>query len=500
MGKRLLLALTLASLYVAMTVSSPSVILSQGATITVSNSVSGVTSKYIGATEGGYFNVSDLTDCGINTYRVWIGMSDVEYCDDNDPRGYNWGCDQAGNTHFGLPISNTIKADPNIINWGDWDVHINDPDYRWRTANNPDTVYGDMVSRLSQNGILPVLCLRNRDQSDWPNWAPEPSFGEDDVNEWWQYCFAVAYWFNVRNTYGVTHFEIHNEPDLSSQGWHGNQAQYVELVQIAYDAVKTANDLAGIDTVIMAPVESQMPFPRTYDYFADVFDGADTEIHVADFHWYHMDGTYPLSDLETAIDDLTNQITDHNPDGVIEPLWVSEYGNFSSPCAYDTIGEALITARQLLHFSRKEVQGVTIFPFYDWGGTCGLVAASGSKTETYYAYRLMLRALVGGNDRLDFTASGVEDDQVMVTRDRDYIYIVVLDGGGTVSVDVSALGVDSGTATIREYSSSYKDEITGTSSISSGQFLFTAPSNGVALARIPFTITYLPLVAQDYQN
>ena len=133
MGKRLLLALTLASLYVAMTVSSPSVILSQGATITVSNSVSGVTLKYIGATEGGYFNVSDLTDCGINTYRVWIGMSDVEYCDDNDPRGYNWGCDQAGNTHFGLPITNTIKADPNIINWGDWDVHINDPDYRWRT-------------------------------------------------------------------------------------------------------------------------------------------------------------------------------------------------------------------------------------------------------------------------------------------------------------------------------------------------------------------------------
>ena len=68
-----------------------------GITVTVHDTVVGTTTAYIGATEGGSFDVNDLVDCGIGTYRIWIGMSDVEYCDDDDPRGYTWGCDQAGN-------------------------------------------------------------------------------------------------------------------------------------------------------------------------------------------------------------------------------------------------------------------------------------------------------------------------------------------------------------------------------------------------------------------
>ena len=499
MHRQSLLAVTATSIILTMIVPTPPASLSQETTITVSKSVIGVTPLYIGATEGGYFSVSDLTDSGINTYRIWIGMSDVEYCDDDDPGGYIWECDRAGNPQYGAPTVAEIKDNPNIINWENWDLHINDPSYRWRTGSNPDTAYGEMVSRLTQNGILPILGLRNRDEYDLPNWAPDPAFDEDDVNEWWQYCFSVAYWFNVRNTYGITHFQVHNEPDLSTQGWHGTQAEYVELVQIAYDALKTANDLAGIDTVIMSPVESQMPFPRTYTYFADVLDAADSEIQIADFHWYHMNGTYPLSDLEAAIDDVSGQIATHNPDGVMEPLWVSEYGNFSSPCEYDTIGEALLTARQLLIFSRKEVEGVNIFPFYDWGTVCGLVRADGAKTETYYAYRLMTRALVGGKERLGFTTSGVADE-VMVAKDAEHIYVAVLNGGGTVSVDLSDLRLGSATATIWEYSSTHKDEIVATTAISGGQFSFSAPSNGIALARIPFVVTYFPLVTKARGN
>jgi hypothetical protein len=462
--------------------------LAESATITVSDTVLGYTTKYIGATEGGSFDIDDLTDCGISTYRIWIGMSDVEYCDDDDPRGYIWECDQGGNTNYGSPAIATIKANPNVIDWNAWDVHINDPDYRWRTSKNPDTAFGTMVGALSANGIIPVLTLRNRDEDDWPAWAPDPPTTTADLNEWWQYCFAVAYWFNVRNSYGVTHFEVHNEPDLSSQGWSGTKAQYAQLlVPYAYDAVKTANDLAGIDTFIMASVESQMPFPRTYDYFDDVFYDADSCIEIADFHWYHMNGTYPLSDLEAAIDDVRGQITAHNPDGVIEPLWVSEYGNFSSN-AYDNLREAIRTAQQLMIFSDKEVQGVHIFTFYDWGGSPGLVKASGTPTETYYSYRLMIRGLIGGKERLDHTASGFSGTtRTMVTRDAEYVYIIVLrdDVGetGTVSVDLTALGSGSGTVTVWEYSTANKDVVVQTPTMTNGQFTFTAPADGISLAR-----------------
>ncbi len=489
------LQFTLTSLVLALTLCSPSLTFSQDVSIEVNKTVVGQTTQYVGATEGGYFNVDDLTDCGINTYRIWVGMSDVEYCDDDDPRGYVWECDRAGNAQYGLPISDTIKADPDVIDWENWDLHINDPGYRWRTGQNPDTAYGDMVGELVAKDILPVLCLRNRDEFDWPGWAPDPPFDDAALSEWWQYCFAVAYWFNVRNGYGVTHFEIHNEPDLSSQGWHGSQAEYADLVRVARDAITTANDMAAVDTVILAPVESQCPFPRTYTYFSDFFETADSLIDIADFHWYHMNGTYPLSDLQVAIEGIAAEIVAHNPDGLVEPLWVSEYGNFSSPCTYDTLAEAMRTARQLLVFSREGIRGVNIFPFYDWGTTCGLVTSDGDKTETYYAYRLLIRALAGGKDRLEFQSEGASDE-VMVTRDLQHIYVIVVDGDGTVSVDLSAWGVPDSMAIIREYSAAHKDEITGTAAISGGQFSFTAPATGVVVAEIPFTVTYFPLIAQ----
>jgi hypothetical protein len=495
MAKRFCYVLALAGLLATVTMSSPAPALSQDVSVTVSQTVLGQTTQYIGATEGGYFDVDDLLDCGINTYRIWIGMSDVEYCDDDDPRGYVWECDRAGNTQYGLPISDTIKAHPEVIDWEDWDLHIDDPSYRWRTGQNEDTAYGDMIGELVAQDVLPVLCLRNRDESDWPAWAPDPPLDDDALNEWWQYCFAVAYWFNVRNDYGVTHFEIHNEPDLSSQGWHGTQAEYADLVRVAHNAISAANDMAGIDTVILAPVESQCPFPRTYTYFSGLFDTADSLIDVADFHWYHLNGTYPLTDLQAAIEAVSAEIGAHNPDGSIEPLWVSEYGNFSSPCTYDTLDEAMKTARQLLIFSREGVRGVNIFPFYDWGTTCGLVTSEGDKTETYYAYRLLIRALAGGKDRLEFQAGGA-GDEVMVTRDPQHIYVIVIDGDGTVMVDVSAWGVPGGTAIIREYSASHKDEIVGTAAISEGQFSFAAPTTGVVVAEIPFTMTYFPLISQ----
>ena len=460
----------------------------ESASITVFQNVLGRTTEHIGATEGGFFDIDDLTDCGINTYRIWIGMSDVEYCDDDDPRGYIWGCDQAGNANYGTPVSSSIKADPSLVNWAAWDTHVNDPAYRWRTAGNPDTAFGDMVALLHDHGILPVLTLRNRDEYNWPNWAPNPPVTTQDWNEWWEYCFAVAYWFNVRNNYHVTHFQVHNEPDLPAQGWGGTEAQYAQLVKVAHDAIKTANDMAGIDTVMMAPVESQMPFPRTYFYFDQAFDAADEWIALADMHWYHLNGTYPLSDLEAAIDDVNSQIANHNPDGMIEPLWVSEFGNFSAN-AYDNLPEALRTAKQLLIFSRKGVQGVHLFVFYDWGTVPGLVKADGSQTESYYAYRLMTRGLVGAKQRLLHLAAGFGGEtETMVTGDSNYIYLIVLrDGVGesaTVQVDLSDLGRGTDTVTVWEYSSTHKDDVVATPSMINSKFSFTAPADGIALVRI----------------
>ncbi len=78
------------------------------ATITVSGTQWGVSTAYIGATEGNVrFNTADMTDLGINTYRIYGGMSRWEW---QDPY-----------STYGTPAIAQIKADPTIINWTWWD-------------------------------------------------------------------------------------------------------------------------------------------------------------------------------------------------------------------------------------------------------------------------------------------------------------------------------------------------------------------------------------------
>jgi hypothetical protein len=92
------------------------------ATITVSGTQWGVSTAYIGATEGNVrFNTADMTDLGINTYRIYGGMSRWEW---QDPY-----------STYGTPAIAQIKADPTIINWTWWDNAMTTPpngsDYWW---------------------------------------------------------------------------------------------------------------------------------------------------------------------------------------------------------------------------------------------------------------------------------------------------------------------------------------------------------------------------------
>jgi hypothetical protein len=74
-----------------------------GNTITVSGTPWGVSTCYIGATEGNVrFNVADMQDAGINTYRIYGGMSRWERQDDDGV--------------YGSPTIDQIKANPNLVN------------------------------------------------------------------------------------------------------------------------------------------------------------------------------------------------------------------------------------------------------------------------------------------------------------------------------------------------------------------------------------------------
>jgi hypothetical protein len=486
----------------------------ESGTISVSDSVLGQTTTYIGATEAGGFWIEDLTNLGINTYRLWTKMAELEWWDDDDAVDGLW-----DDSEYGAPTITEIKADSangfsNTIPWSWWDDRF-DEIQSWRYGTQ--TRRG-IIEALTNNNVTPVVVLRPYDDQGNPEqryspapaeWAPRPPVDEHFRNEWWEHCFAIAYWLNVRNSYGVTHFEVLNEPDYNCQGWCnpascgwpdafcGTQAEYVQLVQDAYDAISYANSFAGLSTYIHAPVVASY----NSSYVAYTLNNADPAVQVVDYHTY-------VSDPRSSITNVRTTISNNNPDGLLEPIWVSEWGALWS--SYDTFDRAMLTANQLLTFSDEEVEGVTIFNMYDWSTTAGqdygLVdlqddgMGGGNRvyTESYYAYRLMIRGLAGSKDRLNHTASGfLSGTRTMVTRDAGYVYVIVLrnDVGeiATVSVDLTSIGSGSGTVTVWEYSPTNKDVVVETPSMINAQFSFTVPANGISLARINRVPTTLRL-------
>jgi hypothetical protein len=461
-------------------------------TITVQNSVLGHTTTYIGATEAGGFYINDLTDLGINTYRLWTKMAELEWWDDNDYFDDGLWNDSA----YGTPTIAQVKANPSLVPWAAWwDVRFTETQ-SWRYGTQ--TRQG-IIAALTSNNITPVIVLRTYDDQSKPEqrpaaqWAPRPPVDTNFRNEWWEHCFAIAYWLNVRNSYRVTHFEVLNEPDYSGQGWTGwpdaNEAGYVQLVQDAYDAVKFANDMAGLPTYIHAPVVASYGS----NYLPYSLQHADSQIQVVDYHTY-------ADDPATSINSVQTTISNNNPDGVTEPIWVSEWGALWT--TYNTITRALLTAEQLMTFSEEEVEGVTIFNMYDWSttdGNYGVIdlqddgqgGANRVPTETYYAYRLMTRGLKNAKDRLDFTSDGLgSSGRVMVTRDAGNLYVIVKNGNGLVTVDISDVPGYSGTATVYEYSNTKRDEVVVTPTVTNGQFSFTAPTTGLSLAMVPAQATH----------
>jgi len=344
---------------------------------------------------------------------------------------------------------------------------------------------------------MPLILLRTYDDQGQPEmrpsaqWAPRPPVDAAFRAEWWQHSFSVAYWLNVRNNYSVTHFQVLNEPDWVGQGWleyGGTSAQYVQLVQDAYDAISYANSFAGLPVYLHAPVVADYNSP----YVTAILDNADAAVQVVDYHTY-ADNVLP------SIAGISSTINSHNTDAILEPIWVSEWGALWS--TYDTFERAMLTAKQLLTFSEKQVQGVTVFNMYDWSATPGQdyglldLQSNGGKTvsvptETYYAYRLMLRGLVSGKQRLPLTTFGLDSyTQLMATRDEDNIYVIFLrDSTGAsipVTLDLAELGIGYGTARVFEYSLAFKDEVVISPTVSAGILSFTAPANGLSLVVVP---------------
>jgi hypothetical protein len=456
----------------------PSWILAQGrdraATITLNvvQTPSGISTRYIGAVEGSFnFDVNDLKDLGINTYRIYGGMSRWEAKDDDGV--------------YGKPTLAEIKANPNRVNWKWWDQVMTYPsggsDYSW--SGQPDQVWKGnartIFSTLKQAKIRPVLTIRNTDNLWNPAWALQlnPPRTPEDWNEWWAHVFATVYWLNVRNDYQVDEFEIHNEPDNRDQGWGGNQADYFELVRVARDAIAHVYTryLPGRTFFIHAPVTvggSRWPF--------DALKSISSLFTSMNIHDYDADISIYTQRIRQSIRGTAHAQS---------PLWLGEWGSYTNQ--YNSVPFGLTLLKNMIRGSQagdRYIYGSHIFSLYDWGNqeiAQGLIGPKGRRI-CYYAMRMGIRALQGGRQTFA-TETANTNVMAMTTQDvNNVIHLIIVNDDKTpyqVVANLSTL-ITKGRATVWEFSDRYKDEVIGTLRVQQGDLAIAVPANSAILIQL----------------
>ncbi|NET38797.1 MAG: hypothetical protein F6K19_43590 [Cyanothece sp. SIO1E1] len=448
---------------------TPSVI-----TIKIYASRIGVSTRHIGACEGNInFDLADMIDLGINTYRIYGGMSRWELDDDDGV--------------YGLPTIAQIKENPDLIPWKQWDAVMTSPetgtDYAF-AGNNPEALWQGsartIFKTLKQGHIRPVLTIRNTDPSWHPDWALQlnPSRTAADWNEWWEHVFATVYWLNVRNNYQVNDFEIHNEPDNREQGWGGNQEDYFELVRVASDAIAHVYStyLPGRSFHIHAPNTiggSHWPGDTLANIPAD-FDNVN--VH-----------TYDL-DISAYVQQVRNWM--HSSNHGRSPLWLGEWGTYTG--GYNDLTFSLNLIKNMMRMSQPGdtyVDGSHIFSLYDWGRTGefeGLVNAKGDRRLSYYAFRMGIRALQGGRDVLLTTSSSPDLMAIATQDDQGKISLLIVNSNSvehSVKASIPTLKTQR-KATIWEFSETILDAIIAETHIKAGSISFQVPAHSSRLVVI----------------
>lgn len=424
--------------------------------VTISNTIIGQSPTSIGAVEAcTRFNIADLLDWGAKNYRIYADMARFEPVDDDGV--------------YGSPTIAQIKANPNIIPFAAWDAQFDRTDaYFFEPGCSPlGTSNKTILTTLKANGIRPILGVRNVDNKGTPTWMSSNPQTTADWNEWWEYVFGLVYTINVRYNLDINDWQVHNQPDNTQQGWSGTQADYMIFTQQTYDAIKYVYDtyLPGKTFRLYAPVSTHADSWVTQTLITN-----DAIVDVIDWHRYG-----PPADQAMIVHDM---IATNNSDGVLEQLHISEWGSLMN---YNGAGRGYADWLLSMSLPASKVDFSSIFSMYDWGSTTcclGIVRADGTKTATFYALRMVIRATQSEKNVYQINTSVTKS--MLATKDPvtgKLYYTIINDGAQPISItlDVGA-HLTTGTATIYQHDDvTFFDTQTGTASITNGRVSFTVP-------------------------
>lgn len=260
------------------------------------------------------------------------------------------------------------------------------------------SVYDDWFELLALAGIRPMPFLARN-----PAWAgdlPAAALNQSDVEEQMAFVEAAVRRYS-QPPYGVTYWEIYNEPDNQDQllaetgwgQWGNNGAGYVEQLERVHTAVKTANPEAQVVLGGIAYeyfVEQGGPFVRAF--ITDVLQfGGGQYFDMFNFHYYG-------SDFSDRIHFFQGLLADY---GVSKPLICTEVGTVVGVPALEDEGEvyARYAPQVLVRGIANGLQVVNWFALADMesGWQTGLFGLNRLPRPAFETYRTLTTLLRGTN-------------------------------------------------------------------------------------------------------
>jgi hypothetical protein len=186
---------------------------------------------------------------GVNGARVWATPAVVEGSDDNTIFG-----DGVATQQQFIDRRAALRNDP--LNT----AYINWPHFENRYANNPTSgnilnlkyAFGEL-QKLGADSVVEI----HRTNAAYPFAAAGTAAGWGSRWEQWQHFYAQA--FYLAKNFDVRRYQMYNEPNHNSNSI--SQAEYVERLQLASDAVQSA--IADVNAMFGKSLVAQVQGPVT---------------------------------------------------------------------------------------------------------------------------------------------------------------------------------------------------------------------------------------------
>lgn len=222
--------------------------------LALSGQVAGKTPERIGYNSGHFMPGSNTAAwwkyTEANAARVWSTPSVVEGDDDNALFG-----DGVVSQQTFIDRRSALRADPLNTTYINWpyleDRYQNNPT---DGSNNIGLAYA--FGELHDMGVEPVVEM-HRTNAAYPFAAAGTAAGWGSRWEQWQHFYAQA--FYLAKNFDVRRFQMYNEPNHSSNDI--SQAEYIERLQLASDAVQSA--VADVNSIYAKSLVVQMHAPVT---------------------------------------------------------------------------------------------------------------------------------------------------------------------------------------------------------------------------------------------